>query len=115
MVPVSGITYYSLAMIKDSFPADHCHSLSGHRRANFDTDYYQSPSVAQTATRHLKIEYCMKLNKEWHLSHPMPKNPSFEQRIKWHIDHQKHCGCRKPPQKLAEEIRIRQLSANALG
>ncbi|MDB5134997.1 MAG: hypothetical protein JWP37_1600 [Mucilaginibacter sp.] len=22
----------------------------------------------------------MKINKEWHLAHPMPKNPTFEQR-----------------------------------
>jgi len=44
----------------------------------------------------------MKLNKEWHLAHPMPKNPSFEQRVKWHLEHQKHCRCRKISGKLAE-------------
>jgi len=49
----------------------------------------------------------MKLNKEWHLAHPMPKNPSFEQRVKWHLEHQKHCGCRKITGKLAEEMRKR--------
>jgi hypothetical protein len=47
----------------------------------------------------------MKLNKEWHLAHPMPKNPSFEQRVKWHLEHQKHCHCRKISGKLAEEMR----------
>jgi len=49
----------------------------------------------------------MKLNKEWHLAHPMPKNPSFEQRVKWHLEHQKHCGCRKISGKLAEEMKKR--------
>ena len=31
----------------------------------------------------------MKMNKEWHLKHAMPKNPSIDQRIKWHLEHQK--------------------------
>lgn len=48
-----------------------------------------------------------KLNKEWHLAHPMPKNPTFEQRVKWHLEHQKHCGCRKISGKLAEEMKKR--------
>ena len=46
-----------------------------------------------------------KLNKEWHLSHPMPKNPTFDQRVKWHLEHQKHCACRKIPAKLAGEMK----------
>lgn len=32
-----------------------------------------------------------KINKEWHLAHPMPKNPTQEQRLKWHLEHSKHC------------------------
>jgi hypothetical protein len=42
----------------------------------------------------------MKLNKEWHLTHPMPKNPSLQQRIEWHIEHSKNCSCRKIPETL---------------
>ncbi|OGL34980.1 hypothetical protein A3F65_02220 [Candidatus Saccharibacteria bacterium RIFCSPHIGHO2_12_FULL_47_16b] len=38
----------------------------------------------------------MKLNKEWHLSHRMPKNPTPQQRIKWHREHLMHCDCRQP-------------------
>lgn len=45
-----------------------------------------------------------KLNKEWHLKHKMPKNPTFEQRVKWHLEHQKHCACRPIEGKLAEEM-----------
>jgi len=35
----------------------------------------------------------MNLNKEWYLTHPMPKNPTMEQRIAWHIEPAKHCAC----------------------
>jgi len=49
----------------------------------------------------------MKLNKEWHLKHPMPKNPTFEQRIKWHLAHQRNCSCRPIAGKLAEEMKKR--------
>lgn len=50
----------------------------------------------------------MKLNKEWHLAHRMPKNPTIDQRIEWHIAHAKHCACREMPEKLKEEIRKRK-------
>jgi len=46
----------------------------------------------------------MKLNKEWHLTHRMPKNATLEQRIAWHLEHKKNCGCRDIPEKLKEEI-----------
>ena len=46
----------------------------------------------------------MKLNKEWHLAHPMPKNPTQQQRIEWHIEHAKNCSCREIPPGLAKEI-----------
>ncbi len=45
-----------------------------------------------------------KINREWHLKHKMPKNPSIEQRIAWHIEHQKNCSCRKISGKMAEEM-----------
>lgn len=47
----------------------------------------------------------MKINKEWHLQHRMPKNPTFEQRVTWHLEHQKNCPCRPISGKLAEEMR----------
>lgn len=47
----------------------------------------------------------MALNKDWHLKNKMPKNPTFEQRAKWHIEHEKHCKCRPMPEKLAKEIK----------
>ncbi|MBI1767188.1 MAG: hypothetical protein HYR67_02300 [Bacteroidetes bacterium] len=49
----------------------------------------------------------MKINKEWHQQHKMPKNPTIEERIKWHVSHTKNCGCRKIEGKLAEEMKKR--------
>jgi len=47
-----------------------------------------------------------KINKEWHLKNKIPKNPSLEQRIKWHKAHVKHCVCRPIPEKLMEIIKL---------
>jgi len=44
------------------------------------------------------------INKEWHLKNRMPKNPSHDQRMKWHIEHSNNCDCRKPTEKLLKEI-----------
>jgi len=46
----------------------------------------------------------MKINKEWHLKNRMPKNPTLDQRISWHLEHQKNCSCREMPEKLKLEI-----------
>jgi hypothetical protein len=46
----------------------------------------------------------MPINKPWHLKHRMPKDASFEERIKWHIAHAKNCSCRPVPGKLKQEM-----------
>jgi hypothetical protein len=47
-----------------------------------------------------------RLKREWHIAHPMPKNPTLQQRIHWHIEHLKHCGCRRDiPPKLKAEMK----------
>lgn len=46
----------------------------------------------------------MKINKAWHRKNKMPKNPTIDARIKWHVAHAKNCGCRKIAGKLLEEI-----------
>jgi hypothetical protein len=45
-----------------------------------------------------------KINKEWHLVNKMPKNPNQEQRMKWHIEHLKHCNCHPASAKLQKDI-----------
>ena len=48
-----------------------------------------------------------KINAKWHLKNPMPKNPTFEQRVKWHREHAKECACRPIPEKLLKEMKSR--------
>jgi hypothetical protein len=50
-----------------------------------------------------------KINAAWHQAHRMPKNPTIDQRIAWHIDHAKHCGCRPIDGKMRDEILKRGL------
>ncbi|MBK8520500.1 MAG: hypothetical protein IPL54_06315 [Chitinophagaceae bacterium] len=54
----------------------------------------------------------MKLNKEWHVNNPMPKNSTFEQRVKWHLAHQQNCLCRPIPAKLAGEMKQKGIKFN---
>lgn len=46
-----------------------------------------------------------KINKEWHLNNKMPKNPTLDQRVTWHVDHARNCTCRALDGKILEEIK----------
>lgn len=35
-----------------------------------------------------------KINRDWHLAHPMPPKATLDQRVDWHLEHLKHCRCR---------------------
>jgi hypothetical protein len=48
-----------------------------------------------------------KINREWHAKHKMPENPSVDQRIAWHLDHARNCGCRKIDGGVAALLRER--------
>ncbi|MGA2460147.1 MAG: hypothetical protein ABSF82_01855 [Candidatus Bathyarchaeia archaeon] len=48
------------------------------------------------------------MNKEWHEKNQMPKNPTLEQRMKWHVEHQKRCGCRPIPTALLKQMKKNQ-------
>ena len=37
------------------------------------------------------------LNANWHDAHPMPAKATMDQRIAWHVAHQKACSCRPIP------------------
>lgn len=39
-------------------------------------------------------EQAMAINATWHETHPMPRNATPAERLKWHVAHAKHCGCR---------------------
>jgi hypothetical protein len=49
----------------------------------------------------------MSVNKEWHLRNKMPKNPSMEQRIRWHEEHVRECACRPIPATVRAAIEKR--------
>lgn len=49
------------------------------------------------------------INKTWHLAHKMPKKPTLEERIAWHIAHSRHCGCREIPGSIRRELKRRKI------
>ena len=53
-----------------------------------------------------------KINAEWHRAHRMPKSPTLQQRLDWHLEHQKHCNCRETPEKLKMLIEKQKESTN---
>ncbi len=46
-----------------------------------------------------------KVNAEWHKAHRMPENPTRAERVAWHAEHERECGCRPVPENLAAEVR----------
>lgn len=34
----------------------------------------------------------------------MPKNPTLEDRVKWHLEHSNNCRCREMPKDIKEEL-----------
>jgi hypothetical protein len=46
----------------------------------------------------------MSINKAWHLANKMPKNPTLDKRVKWHVEHAENCSCRTLDGKILEEI-----------
>lgn len=44
------------------------------------------------------------MNAAWHDAHPMPKNPTLEQRVAWHLEHARECGCRAIPATVLAEL-----------
>jgi hypothetical protein len=49
------------------------------------------------------------INAVWHAAHRMPRNATLEQRVHWHVDHARNCGCwpELPPPIVAELKRRR--------
>ncbi len=52
------------------------------------------------------------INAEWHSQHMMPKNPTLDQRVKWHLEHARHCGCRPITGPLLDEFKSRYLNTH---
>ncbi len=73
-------------------------------KSNF-TFYIAGNSYHQILGSTIIIMYM--INKEWHLKNLMPKNPTLDQRITWHLGHVKNCKCRPLEGKILEEIKKR--------
>jgi hypothetical protein len=48
------------------------------------------------------------LNAAWHKAHRMPKNPTREVRLAWHLEHARMCGCRPIPGSLRDAAAARK-------
>lgn len=48
-----------------------------------------------------------KVNRAWHDENRMPKNPTTKQRVKWHVNHAKECGCREMPSKIKKLTEVK--------
>ncbi|WP_109019345.1 hypothetical protein [Leptospira kobayashii] len=53
-----------------------------------------------------------KTNREWHEKHRMPKNPSMQERVSWHLLHSKNCNCREIPKSVANYIKENRINTN---
>ncbi len=48
-----------------------------------------------------------KMNAEWHRVNRMPAEPTLDERLDWHVAHDKQCGCRKMPASIVAELALR--------
>ena len=48
-------------------------------------------------------------NTEWHLKHTLPKNPTLDQRVTWHMEHARRCPCPSQDEDIMEELKKRYL------
>lgn len=44
------------------------------------------------------------MNAEWHEKHRMPPRAKLPQRVKWHLEHARECGCRPIPGTVLDAI-----------
>jgi len=45
------------------------------------------------------------MNKRWHDRHKMPRDATAVEKLKWHLKHHKHCGCRPIPKSLLAAVK----------
>ena len=44
------------------------------------------------------------MNLEWHKQHKMPAGATEKERIEWHLEHTRNCGCRPAPTELLAKV-----------
>lgn len=58
------------------------------------------------------MEWDSSPNTEWHLKHTLPKEPTLDQRVKWHMDHARRCPCPSQDEDILEELKKRYLGTH---
>lgn len=49
------------------------------------------------------------MNKSWHDEHRLDPKAKLEERITWHVEHAKACGCRDMPESIKQELAARNI------
>ena len=55
------------------------------------------------------------MNAEWHRAHVLGRGASLDDRVTWHLEHARACGCRAIPAGIVAEIRARGLDVPSEG
>lgn len=66
----------------------------------------------ETGQQVLQLEFGSSQNAEWHLKNKMPKNPTLDQRVKWHIEHARNCPCPPLDGEILEELKKRYMNTH---
>ena len=55
------------------------------------------------------------MNREWHKEHKMERGATEKERVKWHLEHARVCGCRPFPAGLTAHLNEAQKRQIAKG
>lgn len=44
------------------------------------------------------------INREWHEAHRLGPKAKLDERVTWHIEHARFCGCRDMPDSIKTEL-----------
>ncbi|HZD60369.1 MAG TPA: hypothetical protein VE439_07950 [Anaerolineae bacterium] len=66
----------------------------------------------ETGQQILQVEFASSQNAEWHLKNTMPKNPTLDQRVRWHIEHARNCPCPSLDGEILEELKKRYMNTH---
>ncbi len=54
----------------------------------------------------------MKRNDEWHSKNKISENPTIDQRVRWHIEHARHCPCQIVDDEILQEVENRYMNTH---
>lgn len=80
------------------------------RQKKYQRKMKGTPEEQQTLLKEKKKSPASKaklINKQWHETHKIPKYPTLQQRMDWHLEHAKNCGCRTIPDTVLREMEKR--------